>query len=760
MCITWMDHVAAAVLGTAGAGGLEREMIKIRSSGFQSKSLFADVSLGIFEGLDNALWCYAFATVIFAGALAPFLPLLVVVLLCGWALLGVFVALTSERQLHIVSLDEQAVVILASIAGLLVLHMGAQASTSAGLSTMLAVMALSSLAVAAFFWFIGHFRLTRLLELMPYPVICGFMAGIGWLLLEAGVGVVIDAPIAEFREAIGDPDTLSKFLIFIAGAMGLLAAVTRLKRAWALPVASLALVLVFYAVVLIKGMSMQELVHGGWLFDIPIDTGGALGLLGQVSLNQIDTDFLISMVPQILTIAFLALLTQSMSLSALMAAGNQDLDTSAEIEDMGAGNVLCALVASPPGSTDVIASTLYEDFGASSRWMPLVASGMCVVMAIFGSAIIPWMPKLLVGSTVLLFAYQLFYEWMFENVRGFQPIDFAIVLIILGTVIFVGFMPGILVGILLALLLFVLRYSMISAIQGQHSLATYRSSVERSQASNEILDTHGGEALVYTLRGFLFFGTANAVLDTIRDDAHVRSAHYKVILLDMKRVTGMDISALNTFVQIKALCDRSGVKLIYSGVSDETRESLLMLGAVTLEHGEPLLFPEADYATEYMEDVVLSLYQTEAESMTIYDHLNRIFHDLEKVRILLEHMRRVEVNASEILFEQGEDDNGLYMLERGSMTALIGTEHNGFKRVKKFRPGALIGEMSAYTADKKRTATIVADEDSVLYHLTSEKLARLDVEDLKLAASIHELVARTLGGRIAYMNRRLFLEIR
>jgi len=262
------------------------------------------------------------------------------------------------------------------------------------------------------------------------------------------------------------------------------------------------------------------------------------------------------------------------------------------------------------------------------------------------------------------------------------------------------------------------------------------------------------------LRGFLFFGTANAVLDTIRDDAHVRSAHYKVILLDMKRVTGMDISALNTFVQIKALCGRSGVKLIYSGVSDETRESLLMLGAVTLEHGEPLLFPEADYATEYMEDVVLSLYQTEAESMTIYDHLNRIFNDLEKVRILLEHMRRVEVNTSEILFEQGEDDNGLYMLERGSMTALIGTEHNGFKRVKKFRPGALIGEMSAYTADKKRTATIVADEDSVLYHLTSEKLARLDVEDLKLSASIHELVARTLGGRIAYMNRRLFLEIR
>ena len=735
-------------------------MIKIQTSGFRSDSMFADAVLGVFDGLDNALWCYAFATVIFAGALAPFLPLLVVILLCGWAILGVYVALSSEKRVHIVSLDEQAVVILASIASLLVLHMGDAAATPSGLATMLAVMSLSSLGVAFFFWVVGHYRLTRLLELMPYPVICGFMAGIGWLLLEAGVGIAIDAPISEFRDAIREPGTAPRLLLFIAGAIGLLVAVTRIKRAWALPVASLVLVVVFYGVIWIKGFSMQDLVADAWLFNIPIDTGGALNLIQGLSLSLVDTDFVLRVIPQILTIAFLALLTQSMSLSALMASGNQDLDTSSEIEDMAGGNLLCACIASPPGSTDVIGSILYEEFGASSRWMPIISSFVCLVMAVFGSAIIPWMPKLLVGATVFLFAYQLFYEWLYENVRGFQPIDFAIVLIILGTVIFIGFMPGILVGILLALLLFVLRYSMISAVQGQHSLATYRSSVERSKSSNETLDTHGSKCLVYNLRGFLFFGTANAVLDTIRDEAKVREGHFKAILLDMKRVTGMDISALNTFVQIKTLCERSDVRLIYSGVEEETRESLLMLGAVTLEHGQPLLFPEADYAVEFMEDLLLAQYQSEAESMTIYDHLNLIFNDLAKVRILIEHMTRVEVSESEILFEQGDDDEGLYMLERGSMTALIGTDHNGFRRVKKFRPGALIGEMSAYTVDRKRTATIVADEDSVLYHLTSEKLARLDVDDLKLAASIHELVARTLGGRITYMNKRLFLELR
>jgi SulP family sulfate permease len=329
-------------------------MIKFRTSGYRSKSLFADISLGIFEGLDNTLWCYAFATVVFAGVMAQFMPLLIVILLCGWALLGIFVAVTSEKQLHIVGLDEQAVVILASIAGLMVAYMGESRVNSNGLATMLTVMSLSSLGVAFFFYVIGHYRLTRLLELMPYPVICGFMAGIGWLLLEAGVGIAVNQPISmELINALKEPDNISKLALFLAGAVTLLLAVTIFRRAWALPVASIGLIIVFYAITAsigliivfyaittFNGQSMQDLVDQGWLFDIPAETGGAIGLLKSLSFSQIDTSFVLSVVPQILTIAFLALLTQSMSLSAMMASGKHDLNTSSEIEDLGAGNVL------------------------------------------------------------------------------------------------------------------------------------------------------------------------------------------------------------------------------------------------------------------------------------------------------------------------------------------------------------------------------------------------------------------------------------
>ena len=57
--------------------------------------------------------------------------------------------------------------------------------------------------------------------------------------------------------------------------------------------------------------------------------------------------------------------------------------------------------------------------------------------------------------------------------------------------------------------------------------------------------------------------------------------------MDMKRVTGMDISALNTFAQIKALCDTDGVLLLFSAAPPGVGEQLLEVGAVGKADGRP-----------------------------------------------------------------------------------------------------------------------------------------------------------------------------
>ncbi len=171
-----------------------------------------------------------------------------------------------------------------------------------------------------------------------------------------------------------------------------------------------------------------------------------------------------------------------------------------------------------------------------------------------------------------------------------------------------------------------------------------------------------------------------------------------------------------------------------------------------------MLFDEIDFAIEFMEDLLLSHRHSDEGELSIRDYLADIVGDDEKVQILMDAMKPVECKAGEILFEQGDADNGFYIVEKGSLSALIVSRSGNMKRVKKFRSGSLIGELSAYLSEKKRTATVVADEESMLFHLGSETRSRLDHENLKLALCINELVARTLAERVDFMNRRLMVE--
>ena len=269
----------------------------------------------------------------------------------------------------------------------------------------------------------------------------------------------------------------------------------------------------------------------------------------------------------------------------------------------------------------------------------------------------------------------------------------------------------------------------------------------------------GGSALIYTLRGFLFFGTANAILDRIKADLAGNGGQHGYVLLDFKRVTGIDISALNTFVQVRNHCEAVGSQLFCSGVRTEMMDRIVELGAVSRVDDKPMIFTELDFALEYMEEQVLQARLPGDGKLSVREQLEQILPGTDKIDLLLGAMERVECGAQEVLFSQGEADDGFFILESGSLSAYIEALGSKRRRVKKFGPGSLIGEMSAYTPDRRRTATVVADSHAVLYHMPARRLDQLDQQDSQLAAAIHELIARTLGSRMSYMNRRLLVEL-
>ena len=162
-------------------------MITLQTNGYRTRNPLSDIAIGAVDRLDVALLCYALATIMFSQILAVFIPIGLTITLMGWAILTLTVILTSPLKVHLITLDEQAVAIFGTIGILVAGNLGPLATTGTGLTTMLCVVSLTTMLVALSMYLTARFGLSRFLELIPYPVVCGFMAGIGWLLLNAVV---------------------------------------------------------------------------------------------------------------------------------------------------------------------------------------------------------------------------------------------------------------------------------------------------------------------------------------------------------------------------------------------------------------------------------------------------------------------------------------------------------------------------------------------------------------------------------------------
>jgi predicted nucleotide-binding protein len=80
----------------------------------------------------------------------------------------------------------------------------------------------------------------------------------------------------------------------------------------------------------------------------------------------------------------------------------------------------------------------------------------------------------------------------------------------------------------------------------------------------------------------------------------------------------------------------------------------------------------------------------------------------------------MEVKAATTLIEQGAEEDDLYLILAGSFNVLVNGKHAAL-----CGPGDHVGEMSPMQTMKRRTATVVAAEDSVVLRLSGEHIANL-----------------------------------
>ena len=518
-----------------------------------------------------------------------------------------------------------------------------------------------------------------------------------------------------------------------------------------LPGTLLALAAIFYGVVLFRHASIGQVQDAGWLI-APAGASGSDGKLQGVSFDAVDWRFVLSVLPILASLVVLSTIQTLLNVTALEVGIGRELDADAELRATGIANLVAASAAGIPTYVSLSSSLLAWRAGTTTRWAGLLAGTICLAFAVAGPQLIGYMPKIVLGAVIFMEAIDRLYQWLYEQGRRMGRFEYATLLAIFGSIIFIGFLQGIVLGFLIVVVVFVVKYSRISPVKSVASLETTRSSVARSPIEQELLAAQGHRVLVLRLQGFVFFGTASNLLRELKEQSVLMEGRRGHVLVDFRAVTGLDSSAGFQFTKIVKWLATRNAKLVLTDLSPAIVQ--LMTRAGVIGGAGVTVFPHLDHALEWSENELLHEGGILSTAMTLAEQLTARLGDTIKAQQLLPYLEPLCCDAGECIIAHGEASRDIYFIESGACSAVISTERGTPLRLRKFGPGALFGEMALYTSEP-RTASVVADTAVRLHRMSPAALTRLAQENPTALSIFHELLARTMAERIAFQNRQL-----
>jgi SulP family sulfate permease len=441
--------------------------------------------------------------------------------------------------------------------------------------------------------------------------------------------------------------------------------------------------------------------------------------------------------------------------SALELAAHQDMDLNRELRVAGLANLVSGLSGGAVGYHVVDLSALCFRTGARGRLPGLVAGALCAAVLLAGAPLLAFFPRPILGGLLLFLGLGFLVEWLIDGWSKLPRADYAVVLLILMVIAGAGFLVGVAVGLGAAIVLFVLNYSRISVVRTALSGAEMRSNVERVAYHRRVLDDLGGHIYILRLQGFLFFGTANALLEQIRARVNDPSQPQVLyILLEFRRVTGLDSSAVISFVKARQLAEAQGITLLLANLSEEAR---CQFERGDLSEGERLRFvPDLDHGLEWCENQLLDYRRITRVNLplTLSAQLADGGLERENARRLMPFLEKVTLESGEYLLRQGDEADSMYFVERGGVTIYLELEGAQRVRLQSLESGTAVGEMGLYLGTK-RSASAIADYTTVAYRLTRSALLAMKQQEPELAAAFHEFMIRQTCERLASVNRLL-----
>ena len=708
-----------------------------------------NVGGGVAASLLSLAYCFSYGAIIFSGPLEPFLSQGVASALITAAVTATFIALTSGFKFAIAGPDSNTTALLAAMTVILAPTIAIMPPEQA-LVLALAALASAALLTGLVLFLLGWQRLGRLIRFIPFPVVAGFLASTGWLLLTGAVSMTIGAPLSwKMLPSLMMWQTFVMPGLTILWGAALWFMTARWKHPLLLPLALMVATLATHAFLAVFPGPEEPGTPSALMFSLRDGIRPVFPLLTG-DFARVEWGALAPVLGDMVAVAVMAVLSILLNSTSIELATGVDIDLDRELRMQGLANMASALAGGFVGHTSVSRTLVSISAGGTTRLAGVVVGLVALSVLVLGGQAISYVPRFVLGGLLLQLGARLIWDWGLLSYRNLPLLDWLVVVAIVLITSSLGFLQALLFGLLAGCVIFAIDVSRIRVVRHQFGLDERSSSLVRSSGEGAILLQHGGQVQVLELSGYLFFGSAYSVLERVT--SLVTERHLQSIIFDFSGVSGIDSSVGASFTKIRELLRKSDVRQVMVSLS-EVATKVLRSSAVLDQSIKA--YDNLDTALEEAEAAILASYEkTDIQRRPMIDWLQEVVGSREYAQALLDRMVPAPRDTGLYLCRQGDPTDTLMFIERGPVSVTLERRDQPPLRVRVFGAHTLVGEVGFFLK-APRSANLLADPGAIVWSLSQQAFEDFRQAHPAEALTLTTYIIRLQSERLTFANRQI-----
>jgi SulP family sulfate permease len=626
----------------------------------------------------------------------------------------------------------------------------------------------------------GAFRIGRLANYVPFPVMSGFVNGSALLIILSQIcpamGISEQKSIWAFFDHLHEikPATLALSLA-TAALMLLLPRMT--KRVPPMPFAFIAGTAAYH---LLASFGFADAL-GGTI--PPLPEHYALHFIGNDAFANLSGPLGAQLLPPMLAAALsMSILSSLDTLFATAAIDEITMRRSnagRQLMAEGFGNALAGMFGMAPGSGALARTKAALGGGMQSAAAPVGIALITLVVALALGPAIGLMSQAVMAGLLIALGIDLIDKWTLTRLRRLfarsdgppaMRSDMIVVAVVVATALIEDLTAAVGIGVVLSVLLFITQMTR-NPVRRSYRATALIPRIYGDIARQRSLEQVGKEIAVIELEGILFFGTASELESHVELLTNDGVSH---VVLDMRRVHHIDATGARALERLHARLSLLGGMLAVSHVDRERRQTrghpvgeekrnqsaprkiwakLADFGTIAMLGNERFL-SDTDTAVALCEKQLTAQFSGVPVSTGLAVSPSPVIRSLDRpmLRRLRGCLIRAAYQPGDVIFLQGSAPDGAFFVASGRVEVMInlpGTERK--RKVQSLTSGSIFGEM-ALIDPNPRSASIVAVEPTVCYYMSSANFGRLKREQSDVAFALLTAAATIFAERLRATN--------